>query len=163
MEKKKILGTVKFIASIIICQAAGFIGSLFTTPAIPNWYATLDKPSFTPPGGIFGPVWTALYLMMGISLFLIWRSAKDTPRRKAALTVFILQLSLNTLWSVFFFGLRSPLTGLIDIAVLWIMIVITIRLFSKISKTAAWLLVPYLLWVSFATLLNASILVLNSS
>jgi len=163
MKKKTKTGLIKFIASIIICQAAGFIGSLFTTPAIPNWYAALEKPSFTPPGGVFGPVWTALYLMMGVSLFLVWRSTENTPRRRAALAVFMLQLILNILWSVFFFGLRSPLAGLVDIAALWIMIMLTIVLFSRMSKTAAWLLVPYFLWVSFATLLNASILVLNNS
>jgi tryptophan-rich sensory protein len=163
MDEKKKTGLIKLIASIIICQAAGFIGSLFTTPAIPNWYAALEKPSFTPPGVVFGPVWTALYLMMGISLFLVWKSAGNARRRRTALAVFVLQLILNTLWSILFFGLRSPLAGLLDIAALWVMILLTILLFWRISKTAAWLLVPYLLWVSFATLLNASILALNHS
>jgi len=154
---------IRLAASIILCLLAGFIGSLFTRPAIPGWYATLNKPPFTPPSAVFAPVWTALYFLMGISLFLVWRAEKDAPRRQTALIFFALQLILNTLWSILFFGLHSPLAGLVDIACLWAAIVLTIVLFSRISKTAAWLLVPYLLWVSFATLLNASILVLNSS
>jgi len=161
MMKYSIKNLFRLVASIILCLLAGFIGSLFTTPAIPGWYATLNKPPFTPPSAVFAPVWTALYLFMGISLFLVWRADKDILRRKTALTVFALQLALNTFWSVLFFGLRSPLAGLIDIACLWAAIVLTIVLFFRISKTAAWLLVPYLLWVSFATLLNASILARN--
>jgi tryptophan-rich sensory protein len=152
---------LRLAGSIILCLAAGFIGSLFTTPAIPGWYAALDKPSFTPPSSVFSPVWTVLYLLMAFSLFLVWRAGADAPRRKTALSVFALQLVLNTLWSVLFFGSRSPLAGLVDILFLWAAIVLTILLFSRISKTAAWLLVPYLLWVSFASLLNAAILARN--
>ncbi len=151
----------RLAVSIILCLMAGFIGSQFTTPAIPSWYAALNKPSFTPPSAVFAPVWTVLYLLMAFSLFLVWRAGRDEARRKRALSIFALQLVLNTLWSILFFGLRSPLAGLADIAALWIMILLTIRLFSRISKIAAWLLVPYFLWVSFAALLNASILALN--
>jgi tryptophan-rich sensory protein len=153
----------RLVVSIILCQLAGIIGSLFTASAIPGWYATLNKPSFTPPSGLFAPVWTLLYLLMGISLFLVWRSKTDPIRWKTALSVFGLQLFLNALWSVLFFGLRSPLAGLVGIICLWAAIVATIALFSRISKTAAWLLTPYFLWVSFALLLNASILALNPS
>jgi benzodiazapine receptor len=123
----------------------------------------LNKPSFTPPGSVFAPVWITLYLLMGISLFLVWRVEKNIPRRRSALAVFALQLILNTLWSLLFFGLRSPLAGLVDIACLWVSIVLTLFLFSRISKTAFWLFVPYFLWVSFATVLNASIFALNIS
>jgi tryptophan-rich sensory protein len=151
----------RLAVSIILCLMAGFIGSQFTTPAIPGWYAALNKPSFTPPSAVFAPVWTVLYLLMALSLFLILRAGRDAARRKRALSIFALQLVLNILWSILFFGLRSPLAGLADIAALWLIILLTILLFSRISKIAAWLLVPYLLWVSFATLLNASILTLN--
>jgi tryptophan-rich sensory protein len=153
---------LRLAASIIICLLAGYIGSLFTRPAIPGWYATLRKPSFTPPSGVFGPVWTCLYVLMGIALFLVWRVEKNTPRRKGALAVFALQLALNTLWSILFFGLRSPLAGLVDIICLWAAIIVTILLFSCISKLAAALLVPCLLWVSFAAVLNAAIVLLNT-
>jgi tryptophan-rich sensory protein len=161
MEKPKGLVVFKLISSIILCLMAGFIGSVFTQAAVPTWYATLNKPSFTPPSGVFGPVWTTLYLLMGISLFLIWRIDGELQQRRKALVVFILQLALNALWSILFFGLRSPLAGLVGIICLWTAIWLTIHLFARISRMAAWLLAPYLLWVSFAVVLNASIFVLN--
>ena len=156
----KIIDILKLVASIILCQVAGFLGSLFTTPAIPTWYKTLNKPSFTPPNWIFSPVWISLFILMGISLFFVWRR-QGHPQFKKALIFFFVQLILNVLWSLAFFGLRSPLLGLIDIILLWIAILVTIKTFFKVSKTAGLLLLPYILWVSFAILLNFSLWILN--
>ena len=151
---------LKLIASVILCQLAGFLGSLFTTPAIPTWYATLKKPFFTPPNWIFGPVWISLFILMGISLFYVWRRP-DHPEFKKALIFFFVQLILNVLWSLAFFGLRLPLLGLVDIILLWIAILLTLQTFLKVSKFAGVLLIPYLLWVSFAALLNFTLWIQN--
>ena len=161
MGEIKTKDVVKLAISLLICQGAGFIGSLFTRPLIPTWYAALKKPSFTPPPWVFSPVWITLFALMGISLFIIWRRGLTEKKIGAALGIFGAQLIFNILWSALFFGLRSPLAGLIDIAVLWIAIVLTIWYFVKISKVAGALLVPYLLWVSFAVVLNVSIWRLN--
>ncbi len=156
---------LKLVLAIIVCQLAGLIGSFFTISAIPTWYVALQKPLLNPPGWIFGPVWTILYLLMGISLWLIWKSdAKDLPAqagKKKALWLFLAQLVLNAIWSPLFFGGQSIGGALAVIVLLWASIVLTIFVFTKISKTAAWLLVPYILWVSFATYLNFAIWVLN--
>lgn len=152
---------IKLAACIILCLVAGFIGSAFTTPHIPGWYAGLAKPSFTPPSWLFGPVWTALYILMGISLFLVWRGGLGERRVQLAVGIFIVQLACNVLWSFAFFGRQSPLAGLVVISVLWILIVITIIASAFVSKAAAFLLIPYALWVSFASILNASIWRLN--
>lgn len=141
---------MKLFLSIIICLVAGFIGSAFTTPAIPSWYTGLTKPFFTPPAWLFAPVWTGLYVLMGISLSSLW-----TKKKTAARKWFFLQLGLNVFWSVAFFGLKNPFLGLIVIFALAISIVKTIQLSG--SK----LLYPYLAWVAFASLLNFSIVVLN--
>ena len=162
MEKIKVIEIVKLVTSIIICQLAGFIGSFFTTPAIPTWYATLNKPSFTPPNWLFAPVWTTLFVLMGISAFLVWRKGLNNRQVKIALGIFGVQLILNILWSAMFFGLRSPIAGLIEIVILWIAILLTILIFLKISMTAALLFIPYILWVSFAAVLNFSLWRLNS-
>jgi len=154
-------GLLKLLASIAIVWGAAAIGSVFTAPAIQTWYPTLRKPWFNPPNYIFGPVWTILYTLMGIALFLVWRKGTDTPRVKPALAVFGVQLGLNVLWSVLFFGLRSPLLGLIDIGLLWMAILATIILFFPISVPASLLLIPYVLWVSFAAVLNYFIVRLN--
>ena len=151
---------LKLVASVVLCQSAGFLGSLFTTPAIPTWYATLKKPFFTPPNWIFSPVWFSLFVLMGISLFFVWRKPGH-PRFKPALLFFFVQLILNILWSAAFFGLRAPLLGLVDIVLLWIAILFTILNFLKVTKFAGVLLIPYLLWVTFATLLNFSLWILN--
>jgi benzodiazapine receptor len=151
----------KIIASILICQLAGFIGSIFTAPAIPNWYAQLKKPSFTPPSWLFAPAWITLFFLMGISLYLIWNRGLERGEVKTALFIFTIQLILNILWSFLFFGLKSPLLGLVDIVLLWFAILVTILSFYRISPKAAFLLIPYILWVSFATLLNFSIWQLN--
>ena len=142
---------------IILSQTAGLIGSLFTAPAISTWYAELTKPSFTPPGWIFGPVWTVLYLLMGVAAFLVWRKGLRHRQVKVALWAFFGQLALNSLWSIIFFGLRNPGLAFAEIVVLWAAIIATAYLFFKVSKPAAWLLAPYLLWVSFAGFLNYSI------
>lgn len=151
---------LKFAGGILICQAAGAVGALFTVPAISGWYAGLSRPSFAPPSGVFGPVWTVLFLLMGIALALVWRRM-DHPGTPAALRWFAIQWLLNVLWSVAFFGLRSPLLGLLDIALLWPAIVVTILHFGRVSRPAAWLLAPYIAWVSFAVVLNAAYWALN--
>ena len=145
---------MKLAISIIICLAAGFIGSIFTNRSIPTWFESLKKPSFNPPGWLFGPVWTALFILMGISLFLIWQKGLNYNGVKIALIVFGIQLILNILWSILFFGLRAPLAAFIEIIILWILILMTILIFYPISKAAALLLLPYILWVSFASILN---------
>jgi benzodiazapine receptor len=147
----------KLIFSILICQLAGFLGSLATTPAIPDWYAKLNKPSFNPPNWIFAPVWTTLFLLMGIALFLILNQKKN----KKAKTIFFIQLILNTLWSFLFFGLHSPLLAFLEIIILWTAILLTMIQFYKLQKWAGILLLPYLLWVSFAAILNFSIWRIN--
>jgi len=151
--------TLKFIISIILPQLIGGVGALVTISSVGSWYQTINKPFFTPPSWVFGPAWTTLYLLMGIALFLIWKS--DHPSKKTALWVFGIQLVLNGIWSPAFFGLESPILGLVVIVPLWILIVVCIKVFFPIHKTASYLMVPYLLWVSFATALNAGIWYLN--
>lgn len=153
--------TAKLIFSLVITQLAGAIGSLFTMSSVNTWYAALEKPTLTPPNWLFGPVWITLYVLMGIALFLIWK--QDTRRKNVqqALSLFSLQLIANATWSILFFGLQSPLCGLVNIILLLALIVATIISFWKLSKPAAYLLVPYLLWVSYATYLNAAIFLLN--
>ena len=129
--------------------------------AIPNWYATLAKPEFSPPNWVFAPVWISLYTLMGISLYLVWDKRKKKKDTTPALLVFFAQLVLNTIWSIVFFGLQSPFYAFILIIFLWVLIAGSIYFFYRISKTAAYLLIPYLLWVSFAAILNYYIWVLN--
>ena len=151
----------KFIISIILCELVGILGAPFIIAAIPSWYATLLKPSFSPPNWVFGPIWTVLYFLMGVSFYLIWKLNWKKEKIKTAGMFFLIQLVFNFLWSFLFFGLRSSLLGLIDILALLGFIVITMRKFYPLSKLAFYLLVPYLLWVSFATVLNAWIFILN--
>lgn len=163
------------VISIVVSELAGIIGLVFTISAIPTWYAGLVKPALNPPAWVFGPVWTTLYALMGISLFLVWRSSakasggleKQHPYIlenvrmlriwRIGIAAFFIQLFLNTIWSIIFFGLQSPGWALVDIAALWLVIVWTMAVFYKISKPAAYLLVPYILWVSFAMYLNYAI------
>jgi len=152
---------LKLVVSIIACLAAGAIGSIFTRSAIPTWYATLEKPTFNPPNWLFAPVWTLLYLLMGIAAFLVWRKGLENRQVRIALIVFLVQLILNALWSVVFFGLESPLYGLIVIVALWVAILFTVLKFYRVSLAASVLLWPYLLWVTFAAVLNSSIWLLN--
>lgn len=151
----------KLIAAIVACEAVGIVGSFFTVSAIPTWYATLQKPWFAPPNWIFAPVWTILYILMGLSVYLIWIQGLHKKRVKNAIFYFLIQLTLNFIWSPIFFGLQSPLLALLVIIAMWSTIVLTISTFYPLSKLAAYLLVPYVLWVSFASLLNAAIVVLN--
>lgn len=148
---------MKLVIAIIFCELAGVLGSVFTAPAINSWYVSLAKPSFNPPNWVFGPVWTALFLLMGIALFLVWNSKSHGQ----SLRVFVLQLILNVFWTVIFFGLENPFLALIEIGLLWLSIIWTVMEFQKVSKTAAYLLLPYLFWVSFAAVLNFSIVLLN--
>jgi translocator protein len=152
---------IRLIVSIVIAQSAGLIGTLVTDTGEGTWYAQLDKPWFTPPGWVFGPVWTALYVMMGIAAFLVWERRQEYSGALTALAAYAVQLVLNLSWSLVFFGLESPVGGLIVIVVLLAAIVATMILFWPISRVASLLLVPYLLWVSFATVLNASIWIMN--
>ncbi len=157
----KISDSAKLIISIVICQAAGLIGSLAGQDAIPVWYANLEKSSLTPPNFVFPMVWITLYFLMAIALHLVWKKGADKKGVKLALTLFGIQLALNTLWTVFFFGLRDPFLALADIIVLALLILWTTILFYRHNKNAAYLMLPYLAWVSFATYLNYAFIVLN--
>jgi len=152
---------VKLVVSIVACQCAGLIGSVFTTPAIPTWYATLDKPFFTPPSWLFAPAWITLYLLMAVAAFLVWRKGLGEEGVRCALILFLVQLVLNALWSVVFFGLQSPLYGMVVILALWVAILLTIIKFFRLSVAAGSLMLPYILWVSFASTLNIAIWLLN--
>lgn len=153
---------MKLIGAVVACELAGVVGAFFTTSAIAGWYSNLAKPDLAPPNWIFGPVWTTLYLLMGVALWLVWKDeAADPKARRLAIGVFFVQLALNSLWSIIFFGLHSVGGALAEIGVLWLAILVTILLSRKISRPAAWLLVPYLLWVTFAAYLNYSLWILN--
>ena len=152
---------LKLPLSIISTNLVGIIGSIGTIGSISSWYITLNKPFFNPPNWIFGPVWTILYTLMGISLFLIWKQNLNLPKVKTAMNYFIAQLVLNFIWTPIFFGWQNLELALVVILGLWWLILKTIKKFEPVSKWAAWLLWPYLLWVSFATLLNLSLLLLN--
>jgi tryptophan-rich sensory protein len=156
---RSVLGLAVFV---VVCFAVAGLGSLLTTPQVADggWYDTLNKPFFTPPSWLFGPVWSVLYLMIAVSGWLVWhrRGFAGAP---VAMGLFVAQLVLNFLWSAVFFGLRAPGLGLVEILVLWAAILATILAFRPISSLAALLLVPYLAWVTFATALNAGIWVLN--
>ncbi len=152
----------RIILSILICQAAGIIGAIFTSTSASTWYTALIKPEFTPPGSVISAVWIMLFTLMGISLFLVWREGMNRQEVRNALYIFAAQLIVNVLWSGAFFGLRSPMAGMIVIAVLWALILFTIIRFWPVSRTAAILLFPYILWVSYAAFLNYSIWRLNS-
>ncbi len=157
----KLKGFLKFLFVLALCQSAGAVGSLFTIPAIPEWYAHLQKPSFSPPNWVFAPVWTTLFTLMALAAWQVWMKGLKEPLVRTALASFLAQLALNSLWSFLFFGLRSPFYALLEIFVLWSMILVTILQFLRISKTATLLLAPYLLWVSFACSLNLGIFLLN--
>ena len=155
------MNITKLVISVLICLLAGFMGSFFTAPSIPTWYATLKKPSFNPPDWLFAPVWTTLFFLMGISLYLVWSKGLDKEGVKRAVFIFVIQLVLNIAWSFLFFGLKSPFFAFLEIILLWLAILITIIRFYPISKTAAFLLLPYIIWVSFASILNFFIVRLN--
>ncbi|MCO5948658.1 TspO/MBR family protein [Mucilaginibacter flavidus] len=150
-----------FLISLVITLAIGFVASLFTRPQIAGWYSTLNKPTFNPPPWLFAPVWTVLYIMIAIAAYLVWQRRDSSKTYKIASSIYIVQLAFNFSWSMVFFGLHGILPALFVILLLWVSIILNIRWFKKYSKTAAWLLVPYLLWVSFASILNLSIYLLN--
>jgi len=151
----------RLIAAVLLCNLAGILGSLVTVTGPGSWYASIQKPPFNPPGFLFAPVWTTLYILMGISLYLVWMEGTSRRDVRIALPVFGLQLALNCLWSFLFFGLRSPFLGLAGILILWVCIVATIVLFWPIRRAAALLLAPYIAWVTFAAFLNFNIWLLN--
>lgn len=148
-------------AFIAVSEFAGIVGSVFTVPSLSGWYAALVKPALNPPAWVFGPIWTVLYALMGIAAFLVWKKRSDRRGVKIALGLFFVQLALNALWPILFFGLHGLGGALVGIAFLWLAILAAIIAFAKISSSAAWLLVPYILWVSFAMHLNYSIYFLN--
>ena len=154
---------MKFIISLFIPLAVGGMSGFFTIKAIPGWYATLNKPWFNPPNWLFSPVWTALYIMMGISLWLVWKTKAEGRIRQKAFYLFGAQLVLNFLWSLLFFNLHQIGVALVEILLLWGTLLCTIIAFARVNKTSAWLLVPYISWVSFATVLNYGIWALNKS
>ena len=159
LPKRRPVLTILAVAGA--CIALGAAGGLLTAPQIETWYAALEKPAFNPPSWIFGPVWTVLYALMGVAAWLVWRAGLDRRAVKLALALFTIQFVLNLAWTPAFFGLESPLLGLAVIVPLWVTIVATIAAFSRIDRRAAGLLVPYLAWVSFATVLNYAIWTLN--
>lgn len=150
---------LKLILSLALPQLAGGLGALFTFSSVRDWYQTLNRPSWNPPNWIFGPVWTTLYVLMGIACYLIWKS--EHPQKKQLLTLYFIQLGLNVLWSPAFFGAESPILGLMVIIPLWVMILVCVIQFRKVSHWASGLMVPYLLWVTFATVLNFTLWQLN--
>ncbi len=157
-RNKGLLGLVGFLALTI---AVEIVAGLATSSSVQTWYPSLKKAPWTPPGWVFGPVWTVLYVMMAVAAWRVWRYRKDDNRVPQALRLFYVQLTLNFLWSVLFFGLQLPLAGLIDIILLLTAIVLTTIAFGRIDRGAAWLMIPYALWVTYATTLNAAIWWLN--
>ena len=151
---------LKIIISILIAQSAGFVGSIFTSSSVNTWYTTVTKPSFNPPSWIFGPVWTTLYTLMGIASYIVWKQ-RQLVNTTPALTIYGIQLGLNALWSILFFGLQNPGLAFAEIIILLIFIIINTIMFWKINKWAGILMIPYILWVAFASFLNYNIWQLN--
>ncbi len=152
---------LKFLVSILICLTVGLIGSFFTLRSVSTWYTALSKPSFAPPNYLFAPVWTLLYIMIGASLYLVWRKGIKSKKSRDAIFLFGLQLALNGIWSPVFFGLKNILLALVILAFMWVYILKTILAFKKIDSLASYLLYPYLAWVTFAGVLNFSVWILN--
>lgn len=152
---------VKAIIAIAIPLMVGATSGFFTISGVESWYQTIQKPSWNPPNWIFGPVWTTLYVMMGIALFLVWKEDTSEELKKIAIGLFAVQLTLNFFWSFIFFNQQQPGWALVEIIAMWFFILLTIFAFAQVNKTAAWLLVPYISWVSFATILNYTIWQLN--
>ncbi|HKK26465.1 MAG TPA: TspO/MBR family protein [Gemmatimonadota bacterium] len=151
----------RLAVAVALPLAVGFLAGRVTAPAVVSWYPGLERPGFTPPSWVFAPVWTFLYVTMGVAAWLVWRRGLGAPGVPVALAAFLVQLALNGLWSLLFFGLRSPLAGLVDIAALWAALAVCTALFFRASAVAGWLMVPYLGWVTYAGVLNASIWALN--
>lgn len=153
----------KLILCVLVVMVLGASGGFVTVKSIPGWYAGLEKPPGTPPNTVFGPVWSVLYLMIGVSLSRVWHFAPAGPEKRRALIRFAIQLVLNLAWSPVFFGAHLVAVALVVIVALWVMILLTILAFKPLDRTAAWLLAPYLGWVSYATYLNAGFLVVNAA
>jgi benzodiazapine receptor len=149
------------LVSIAIALAVGAVGGWATASSVTTWYATLEKPAFNPPNYLFGPVWTALYILMAVAAWLVWRAEPADGRRRTALRLYAVQLALNLAWSVIFFGLRRPDLALVEVLVLFAAILGAARAFARVDRRAGWMLVPYAAWVAFATLLNFEIWRLN--
>jgi len=152
---------MKLILSLLIPLAVGFVGSYFTRPELGGWYSALRKPTFNPPGEVFAPVWTVLYILMGIAMYLIWKAPVSTEQKRPAFVLYGIQLIFNFFWSFIFFRLHALGAALLWIFALWILILLTMLNFGRIRSLAAWLLVPYICWVTFATLLNFELWQLN--
>lgn len=161
MIATRIKEPLKLIALVVGCQLVGAIGAFITNTSVNTWYQALDKPGFTPADWLFSPVWTTLYLLMAIAAYTVWQHPVENPRVRRSLILFAIQLGFNLLWTVLFFGLRSPLLGLIGIVVLFSLILAMAWTFFKVSRTAGWLMIPYLAWVGYATVLNYTIWQLN--
>ncbi|MEM1121208.1 MAG: TspO/MBR family protein [Bacteroidota bacterium] len=153
--------TVKLIICILGCVALGSVGGIATASSIDTWYANINKPSFNPPNWLFAPVWTTLFTLMGVALALVWHEGPQRSIVKKGITFFGIQFGLNMLWSWLFFGAQQPLWAFVEIIILWVFIFLTIRTFFNIRAVSGWLMVPYLLWVSFAAILNFAIWQLN--
>jgi translocator protein len=151
---------VKLLGSIILCEGTGLLGSVFTITSITTWYSHLNKPAFNPPNWVFGPVWTTIYFLIGIFLYLILE-IKVKKNRKILLIVFSIQLLLNFLWSIIFFGMHLPMVAFIEITLLWSSIFWLLVNSWKFSKLASLIFIPYLCWVSFASILNLAVVILN--
>ncbi|MBK7556914.1 MAG: tryptophan-rich sensory protein [Chitinophagaceae bacterium] len=152
---------MKLFISILVPLLVGAVAGLFTSSGVNGWYAVANKPWFNPPNWIFAPVWTLLYILMGIAFFLVWKASADKNVKQTAMILFSIQLVINFFWSFIFFKLQQPGWAFAEIIFMWVMILLTILWFGKISAMAAWLLVPYICWVSFASVLNYSIWKLN--
>lgn len=157
----KTLSFFRLVIAVGLCLAVGAVGSLATAPKIPTWYAGLAKPGWTPPDAVFPVAWTTLYVLMAVALWRLWQLHAPSPERRRAVLLWFAQLALNALWSPVFFGMEAPGAALVIVVVLWLAIAATIFACARIDRIAAWLLVPYLAWVSYATTLNAAIVVLN--
>ncbi|WP_221259163.1 TspO/MBR family protein [Flavobacterium okayamense] len=153
---------LRIVYMIAICLAIGFLGSRITQMTIDTWYPTIEKPIFNPPNWVFAPVWTLLFILMGIAAGLVWNKLEENKEDvKKAMLFFIIQLLLNLLWSYLFFGLNNLLLAAIEIILLWLIIFETFMLFKRINLKAGYLLIPYLAWVGFASILTITIYILN--
>lgn len=151
----------RLIVSLTLPQAAGALGAYFTSAAIATWYVTLEKPVFNPPNWLFGPVWLVLYVLMGLAIYGVWQSKKEGVTKRRAMTTFWIHLLLNAIWPIVFFSLKNLGLALVNIILVWSMIIVLIVQFWKIDRRSSYLLMPYLVWVSYATTLNAWIWVVN--
>ena len=153
--------TVKLVIALALPLLVGFTSGMFTMEGVKTWYLTINRPTWNPPNWVFAPVWTTLYILMGIALFLVWKSDSSAELKKIAIALFVVQLFLNFCWSLIFFKWQQPGWAVVELAALWITILLTIFAFAQVNKIAAWLLVPYISWVSFAGILNYTIWRLN--